>query len=70
MGIDVKVVLPNTTGHIMSTFQNQRFQKKLLQESGDEMLIIVSNAVQSKISSFIKFIWEVQQQLELVTIIK
>ena len=53
----------------MSTFQNQRFQKKLLQESGDEMLIIVSNAAQSKISSFIKFIWEVQQQLELVTII-
>ena len=40
-----------------------------MQELGDEMFIIISNTVQSKISPFVKFIQWDQHQLEFVTII-
>ena len=65
--IDVKVPLSKTTGHTTSTFQNYTLGNKLLQELGEEMEIIISNTVQSKISRFIKFIREEQLQLEFVT---
>ena len=67
MLIDVKVPFLKTTRHKTFTFQNYRLENKLLQELVDEMFIIISNAVQSKISLFIKFIWE--DQLEFVFII-
>ena len=38
--------------------KHQRLENKLLQELGEEMDIIVSTTVQSKISSFIKLIRE------------
>ena len=69
MGIDIKVTLSKTTGHTTLTFQNYRLENKLLQQLGDEVFIIISNTFQSKISLFIKFIWEDQHQLEFVTII-
>ena len=69
MGIDIKVTLSKTTGHTTLTFQNYRLENKLLQQLGDEVFIIISNTFQSKISLFIKFIWEDQHQLELVTTI-
>ena len=74
MDIDVKVPLPkvpllNITGHTTLTFQNYRLENKLLQEFSDEISIIISNTVQSKISPFIKFIWEDQHQTEFVTTI-
>ena len=40
-----------------------------LQELGDEMFVIISNTVQSKINLFIKFILDDHYQLEFVTII-
>ena len=48
------------TGQITSTFKDHGSENKLLQELGDEMFIIISNTVQSKISPFIKFVWEDQ----------
>ena len=71
MGIDVKVpwskvLLSKTTGQTTWNFQNYRLENKLLQELGDK---IISNTVQSKISPFIKFIWEDQHQLEFVATI-
>ena len=57
------------TGHTISTFQNYSSENKLLQELGDEMFIIVSNTTQSKISPFIRFMWEGQHQLEFVATI-
>ena len=65
MGIDVKVPLSKVslskaTGHTTLTYQNYRLENKLLQELSDEMFIIISNTVQSKISPFIKFTWEEQ----------
>ena len=57
------------TGHTTSTFQNYSSENKLLQELGDEMFIIISNNVQSKISPFIRFMWEDQYQLEFVATI-
>ena len=38
-----------------------------LQELGDEMFVIISNTVQSKINLFIKFILDDHYQLEFVT---
>ena len=67
MGIDIKVTMSKTTGHTTLTFQNYRLENKLLQQLGDEVFIIISNTFQSKISLFIKFIWEDQHQLEFVT---
>ena len=72
MDIDVEVPLPNvllskTTGHTTSNFQNYRLGNKLPQELGEEMDIIISNTVKSKISLFLKFIWELQHQREFVT---
>ena len=69
MGIDIKVTMSKTTGHTTLTFQNYRLENKLLQQLGDEVFIIISNTFQSKISLFIKFIWEDQHQLEFVTTI-
>ena len=69
MGIDIKVTLSKTTGHTTLTFQNYRLENKLLQQLGDEVFIIISNTFQSKISLFIKIIWEDQHQLEFVTTI-
>ena len=66
MSIDVKVPLPKKTGNKTLTFQNYILENKLLQELDDEMFIIISNTVQSRIYLFIKFIWEVQHQLEFV----
>ena len=71
MSIDIKfplpkVSLPKTTGHTALAFQNYRLENKLLQELGKEIDMIISNTVQSKISSFIKFIWKEQYQLEFV----
>ena len=68
MGIDIKVTMSKTTGHTTLTFQNYRLENKLLQQLGDEVFIIISNTFQSKISLFIKFIWEDQHQLEFVVI--
>ena len=50
MGIDVKVplqkvLLSKTTGDPTSAFQNYSLEKKLLQELGHEMDIIISNTV-------------------------
>ena len=72
MGIDAllpNVPLSKTTGHATSTFQNYRLENKLLQELGDEMFMIISSTVQSKINHFIKFIWEEQHQLAFFTTI-
>ena len=69
MGIDIKVALSKTTGHTTLTFQNYTLENKFLQQLGDEVIIIISNTFQSKISLFIKFIWEDQHQLEFVTTI-
>ena len=76
--IDVKVIdikvplsqesLPKTTWHTTLTLQNYSLEKKLLQELADEMFIIISITVRSKISPFIKFIWDDQHQLEFATI--
>ena len=52
MVIDVKVPLWKTARPAILLFQDYRLENKLLQELGDEMFIIVSNTVQSKISSF------------------
>ena len=52
MVIDVKVPLLKTARPAILIFQDYRLENKLLQELGDEMFIIVSNTVQSKISSF------------------
>ena len=61
-----KVTLPKATGHTTLTFQNYRLKKKLLQELektkqkkelGNEMFMIISSTVQSKISPFSRFIW-------------
>ena len=49
--------------HATSAFQDYRLENKLLHELGEEMDIIISNSVQSKISPFIKFISEEQHQL-------
>ena len=57
VGIDVKVPLPKKTGNKTLAFQNYRLENKLLQELDDEMFIIISNTVRSKICLFIKFIW-------------
>ena len=40
-------------------------ENKLIQELGEEIYIITSNTAQSKIISFIKFIWGELHQLEL-----
>ena len=74
MGIDVKVLLAEVpllkaTGHTTSAFQNYRLEKKLLQELGDAMFLIISNTVWTKINPFIKFIWEDQHQQEFVNTI-
>ena len=69
MGIDIKVALSKTTGHTTLTFQSYTLENKLLQQLGVEVFIIISNTFQSKISLFIKFIWEDQHQLEFVTTI-
>ena len=60
------VATEHETGHTTSTFQNYSSENKLLQELGDEMFIIISNNVQSKINPFIRFMWEDQYQLEFV----
>ena len=52
-----------STGHITSTFQNYRLEHKLTQSLGEKIDIITSNVVQSKISYFIKLIWEQRHQL-------
>ena len=52
--------------------QHQLFNSsgnKWLQELGDEMFMIISNTVQSKISPFIRFMWEDRHRLEFVAII-
>ena len=56
MRIDVKAPLSKTTGHTSSTFQNYRLENKLPQELGKDMDTIISNAVQTEISPFVKFI--------------
>ena len=68
MCIDAKVLLSKTTQHARSTFQNYRLEYKLLQELGDEILIIISNTLK-KTSPFIKFIWKYQHLLEFITTI-
>ena len=52
MVIDVKVPFSKTARPAILIFQNYRLENKLLQDLRDEMFIIVSNGVQSKISSF------------------
>ena len=42
--------IEHETGHITSTFQNYSTENTLLEELGDETLIIISNTVHSKIS--------------------
>lgn len=46
------------TSHVTSTFHKYRLEKKLLQEKGEKMDMIISNAAYLKISLFIKSIWE------------
>ena len=63
-----KSPLSKTKGHKALNFQSCRLENELLQELKDEMFIIISNNIQSKINPFIKFIWE-DHQLEFVTTI-
>ena len=62
------MIIEHKTGHRTSTFKNYSSENKLLQELGDEMSIIISNAVQSKVSPFIRFMWEDQHLMEFVAI--
>ena len=63
-----KSPLSKTEGHTALNFLSCWLENELLQELEDEMFIIISNNIQSKINPFIKFIWE-DHQLEFVTTI-
>ena len=63
-----KLFSKTLTEHITLDFQNYRLEKKLLQELGKKMAIIMSNAVNSEIYPCIKFIWEPYHPLAFVTI--
>ena len=63
--------LPKTlTEHTTLTFQNYRLEEKLLQELGEVMETIMSNADNSEICLFINFIWEQHHQLVFATIVR
>ena len=64
-----KSLLKTLTEHITLDFQNYRLAKKILQELGKKMARIMSNAVNSEICPFIKFIWEKHHPVVLVTIV-
>ena len=46
-----------------TNFSQLQVRKKLLQELGEEMAVIMSNAVNLEICPFIKFIWEQHHHL-------
>ena len=61
-----KILTENTT----LTFQNYWLKKVLLQELGEVMLTIMSNADISEICLFINFIWGQHHLLVFVTIVR
>lgn len=54
-----KASLSKATGHVTSTLENYRLENKSLQELVEELDVIFSNVVQSRINLF-KLIWEKQ----------
>ena len=61
-----KILTENTT----LTFQSYWLKKVLLQELGEVMLTIISNADISEICLFINFIWGQHHLLVFVTIVR